>query len=141
MAIELRHDQALRLLHDVSLAQVREGGIDLSNRQLAILLTVYLEVPPHTVRGLAARLNVTKPVITRALDTMSERDLVARRRDTDDRRNVIVQRTVQGALYLEKLGDLVVSKAADLPLDPHGGGGAGPSALRHGSRPNSLEQP
>ncbi len=113
--IELRPAQALRLLHDVSLTQVRESGIDLSNRQLAILLTIYLELPPHTVRGLAAKLNVTKPVITRALDAMGEIDLVARRRDPADRRNVIVQRTVQGALYLEKLGDLVVAQARSLP--------------------------
>ncbi len=113
--IELRPAQALRLLHDVSLTQVRESSIDLSNRQLAILLTIYLELPPHTVRGLAAKLNVTKPVITRALDAMGELDLVARRRDPADRRNVIVQRTVQGALYLEKLGDLVVAQARSLP--------------------------
>ena len=113
--IELRPAQALRLLHDVSLTQVRESGLDLSNRQLAILLTIYLELPPHTVRGLAAKLNVTKPVITRALDAMGEIDLVARRRDPADRRNVIVQRTVQGALYLEKLGDLVVAQARALP--------------------------
>lgn len=113
--IELRPAQALRLLHDVSLTQVRESDIDLSNRQLAILLTIYLELPPHTVRGLAAKLNVTKPVITRALDAMGEIDLVARRRDPADRRNVIVQRTVQGALYLEKLGDLVVAQTRNLP--------------------------
>jgi DNA-binding MarR family transcriptional regulator len=118
MAIELRHSQALRLLHDVALEQVREGGHDLSNRQLAVLMTVYLEAPPHTVRGLAAKLKVTKPVITRALDTMGELDLVARRRDTNDRRNVIVQRTVQGALFLERLGDTVIAKAKALPNLP-----------------------
>jgi DNA-binding MarR family transcriptional regulator len=115
MSIELGHSQALRLLHDVSLQLVREGGVDLSNRQLAILLTIYLEVPPHTVRGLAHKLNVTKPVITRALDAMGDMDLVARRRDPADRRNVIVQRTVQGALYLEKFGDLVIAQGRALP--------------------------
>jgi DNA-binding MarR family transcriptional regulator len=115
MSIELGHSQALRLLHDVSLQLVRDGGVDLSNRQLAILLTIYLEVPPHTVRGLAHKLNVTKPVITRALDAMGDMDLVARRRDPADRRNVIVQRTVQGALFLEKLGDLVIAQGRSLP--------------------------
>jgi DNA-binding MarR family transcriptional regulator len=114
MSVDMGHSTALRLLHEVSLAQVLAAGHDLSNRQLAILLTIYLEVPPHTVRGLAQKLGVTKPVITRALDTMGEMDLVARRRDPDDKRNVIVQRTVQGALFLEKLGDLVVEKARGL---------------------------
>jgi DNA-binding MarR family transcriptional regulator len=115
MSIELGHSQALRLLHDVSLQQVRDGKFDLSTRQTTILLTIYLDIPPHTVRGLAHKLNVTKPVITRALDAMGEMDLVARRRDPADRRNVIVQRTVQGALFLEKLGDLVIDKAKALP--------------------------
>ncbi|MGL4637327.1 MAG: MarR family transcriptional regulator [Beijerinckiaceae bacterium] len=116
MSVELRHSHALHLLHDVALQQVRDGGHDLSNRQLAILMTIYLDIPPHTVRGLAQKLNVTKPVITRALDAMGEMDLVARRRDPADKRNVIVQRTVQGSLYLEKLGDLVITKAKELPL-------------------------
>lgn len=115
MAVELRPSQALRLLHELSLAQVRDGAPDLSPRQLAILLGVYLEAPPHTVRGLAARLGVTKPVITRALDTMGQLGLVSRRRDEADRRNVIIQRTVEGALYVEQLGDLVVEAARHLP--------------------------
>jgi DNA-binding MarR family transcriptional regulator len=115
MPLDMRPSQALRLWHDVSLAIVREHGIDLSPRQITILLTVYLETPPHTVRGLAERLGVTKPAITRALDTMGELKLLSRRRDDKDRRNVIVQRTVEGALYLERLGDLIVAKAQDLP--------------------------
>jgi DNA-binding MarR family transcriptional regulator len=116
MAIEIRPAQALWLLHDFSLEVVREHEVDLSTRQLAILLTVYLEPPPHTVRGLAKKLNVTKPVITRALDTMGRLELLSRRRDEADRRNVIVQRTVKGALYVESMGDVVVIKARQLPM-------------------------
>jgi DNA-binding MarR family transcriptional regulator len=65
----------------------------------------------YTVRGLAAALGVTKPVITRALDTMGSLQLVDRARDARDRRNVIIKRTVAGALYLERLGDLVRNEA------------------------------
>lgn len=115
MAIHLRAAQSLKLWHDVMLAQVLDGEVDLSARQTAILLTIYLETPPHTVRGLAKKLNVTKPVITRALDTMGKMDLVARRRDEKDRRNVIVQRTVTGALFVERLGDLIIEKAREVP--------------------------
>ncbi len=115
MALDIRASQALRLLHDIALAEVQDGEPDLSPRQLAILLTVYLETPPHTVRGLAQKLNVTKPVITRALDTMGRLEIVSRRRDESDRRNVIVQRTVKGALYVERLADLVIAKAKGLP--------------------------
>jgi hypothetical protein len=60
---------------------VRDEEPDLSARQMAILLTVYLEAPPHTVRGLAGKLAVSKPVITRALDSMGKHNLVTRRRD------------------------------------------------------------
>jgi DNA-binding MarR family transcriptional regulator len=114
MSVEIRPAQALRLLHDLAHALVTDGEADLSVRQLAVLLTIYLEPPPHTVRGLAAKLRVTKPVITRALDTMGKVDLVSRKRDPADRRNVVIQRTVKGALYVEKLGDVVVAKAQEL---------------------------
>ncbi len=115
MAVEMRPSQALRLLHELALGQVHDDAPDLNQRQIAILLSVYLEAPPHTVRGLAARLRVTKPVITRALDSMGKLELVSRRRDTADRRNVVIQRTVAGALYVEKLGDLLSAKARELP--------------------------
>jgi DNA-binding MarR family transcriptional regulator len=118
MTIALKPSQGLDLLHDITLAMVREtkpdGLADFTHRQLAILLTVYLERPPHTVRGLAHKLGVTKPVITRALDSMGKQAIIARRRDEADKRNVIIQRTVKGALYVEMLGDMVTRKAADI---------------------------
>ncbi len=115
MPTSLRPSQALRLWHDVTFDLVRDGEPDLSQRQMAVLLTVYLEMPPHTVRGLAAKLGVTKPAITRALDTMGRLGLVARHRDPADRRNVVIQRTVQGALAVERLGDLIIARHKDLP--------------------------
>jgi DNA-binding MarR family transcriptional regulator len=41
--------------------------------------------------------------------------LLSRRRDEADRRNVVVQRTVKGALYVERLGDMLMEKAKELP--------------------------
>ena len=99
----LSDTQALKLWHDVVLDQVRDDLPDLTLRQMAVLLTVYLEPPPHTVRALAAKLGVTKPVITRALNTLGQHRLLERRRDPADRRNVLVQRTLHGALFLEAL--------------------------------------
>ena len=115
MAIELRPAQAIHLLRDFAMGLVTDDEPDLSARQLAILLTIYLDPPPHTVRGLAARLKVTKPVITRALDSMGKLELVSRRRDEADRRNVVIQRTVKGSLYVEMLGDVLARKAEGLP--------------------------
>ena len=115
MPAELRPSQALRLWHDVTLDLVRDGEPDLSARQTAVLLTIYLELPPHTVRGLAEKLGVTKPAITRALDSMGRLGLVSRHRDPADRRNVVIQRTVAGALAVERLGDLVIARHKELP--------------------------
>lgn len=116
MSVHMRPSQALRLWQETALDEVRSGHPDLSFRQAAILLTIYLDPPPHTIRALAARLGVTKPVITRALDTMGAMNLVSRHRDPDDRRNVLVRRTIEGALYVERFGDRIVAKAAGLPL-------------------------
>ena len=115
MAVQMRPGHALRLWHDVSLALVRGEEPDLSARQMTVLITVYLQPQPHTVRALAAKLGVAKPVITRALDTMGRQGLLTRKRDPADRRNVLVQRTVSGALFLDRLADLVVARAAALP--------------------------
>lgn len=109
--LNINQGQALKLWHQVGVALVQGDEKDLTQRQMAILLIVYLETPPHTVRGLASHLGVTKPVITRALDTMGKMKLVTRRRDEHDKRNVVISRTVEGALYLEKLADLISQKA------------------------------
>ena len=111
MSINMTAGQALRLWQQANLKMVLDEAPDLSVRQMAILLTIYLENPPHTVRGLAQKLNVSKPVITRALDSMGILGLVSRRRDENDRRNVLIQRTVDGSLYLENLGDMIARTA------------------------------
>ncbi len=116
MPITFRPSQALRLWQQVVLSEVLGDAPDLTTRQMAILLTIYLDPPPHTVRGLAAKLEVTKPVITRALDTMGALKLVSRHRDPVDRRNVLIKRTVEGALYVERFGDAIIARALDLPI-------------------------
>lgn len=113
-AVEMTSGQGLHLLHQVSLSMVTDNERDLSQRQIAILLEIYLTPPPHTIRDLAAKLGVTKPVITRALDTMGHMGLVDRRRDENDKRNVLVQRTVRGSNYVEGMGDLVSKIAGKL---------------------------
>ena len=113
MALDLTTEQALKIWQRANLFFVRDEDPDLSMRQMSILLTVYLEAPPHTVRGLAARLNVSKPVITRALDSMGKHGLISRRRDEADKRNVLIQRTVDGVLFVERLADTIIGVAKD----------------------------
>jgi DNA-binding MarR family transcriptional regulator len=82
---------------------VRRDGPDLSARQLGVFLTCYLQTEAQTVRGLAAALSVSKPAITRALDRLSEFDLVRRKTDALDRRSVLVQRTATGMAFLREI--------------------------------------
>lgn len=82
-------------------AYVRSGQPDLTNRQMALLLLVYRTDGPHTVRGLASTLGVSKPVVTRALNTLGRLGYLRRERDERDRRNIFVTRTNVGAEFLE----------------------------------------
>ncbi|MEZ5960447.1 MAG: MarR family transcriptional regulator [Hyphomonadaceae bacterium] len=63
---------------------------------------------PAPVRGLASALNVGKPAITRALDTLSRLGFVQRRRDPKDGRNVFVERTEKGDAFLDMLGSTIL---------------------------------
>jgi DNA-binding MarR family transcriptional regulator len=96
-------DHLIGTLRDTMVAVVRRDGPDLSPRQLGVFLTCYLQDGAHTVRGLAADLNISKPAITRALDRLGELDLARRKVDPMDRRSVLVQRTLKGAAFLREL--------------------------------------
>ncbi len=106
--------RSLQFWHFVVQQSVRNAGPDLTSRQLAVLLSVFLTDPPHTVRGLAAKLQVGKPVITRAVNSLIKFDFVKRVRDENDRRSVMIQRTVRGAVYLSELADRIVEAKPNL---------------------------
>jgi DNA-binding MarR family transcriptional regulator len=105
MGPALTREQALDLLRCFSQAEVRSARPDLTARQLAILLRVYMSEPPHTVRGLAAEFGLRKPAVSRALDRLSILGLIRRRHDPEDRRSVLVQRTVKGAVHVSDMGE------------------------------------
>ena len=92
------------------ISYVRSGEPDLTNRQMALLLLVYRTSGPHTVRGLAGILGVSKPVVTRALNTLGALGYLRRERDDRDRRNVFVERTTRGAEFLEGFSGLIASE-------------------------------
>jgi DNA-binding MarR family transcriptional regulator len=112
MASSAASDQLVGVLRDTTVALVRRDGPDLSARQLGVFLTCYLTEKAHTVRGLAADLDVSKPAITRALDRLSEFELVRRKVDPADRRSVLVQRTLKGAAFLRELRSIMTEAAA-----------------------------
>jgi DNA-binding MarR family transcriptional regulator len=116
MDMEVDQFQALDLWRRVTLETVRSDAPDLTARQLAVLMTVRLGNPPHTVRGLASQLNVGKPAITRALDTLTRLGFVQRRRDPKDGRNVFVERTPVGDLFLAQLSQTIVAGTEAQPF-------------------------
>ncbi len=121
MGFELTEIQALDLWRRAIVDSVRIDAPDLSARQMAMLLTVYLTPPPHTVRGMASALNISKPAVTRAIDRLGDLGMVRRKPDESDRRSVLIQRTVKGSVFLREFGELVVSAAGSQNAgDPSG---------------------
>ena len=104
-------DKLTGVLRDTIVGTVRRDGPDLSARQLGVFLISYLDHGPHTVRGLAAQLNVSKPAITRSLDRLEELGLARRVVDPADRRSVLVQRTREGASYMAAVRALMNESA------------------------------
>ncbi len=86
---------------------VQSARPDLTNRQMALLMVVYLMPGPHTVRGLAARLRVSKPVVTRALNTLGALGYLRRQKDDSDLRNIFIEQTPQGLAFLEEFAELI----------------------------------
>ena len=107
--------RALKLWHNVTVRGLRDLPHDLSQRQMGVLLTVYTTPPPHTIRSLSETLNVSKPAICRAVDALSRLDFVRRKKDEEDRRNVFLQRTIAGSVYLRDFADIVVREASTEP--------------------------
>ena len=113
MAATNHEDALTQVLRKTVIALVRRDEADLTSRQFGIFLTVYLGAGPHTVRGLAAELNVSKPAITRALDRLGELDLAQRKVDPMDRRSVLVQHTQEGNAFLKTLRQVMAAAATE----------------------------
>ena len=116
MSETMQTQDALALWHKVISRSLRELPYDLSQRQIAAMLTVYMTPPPHTIRSLAEHLNISKPAVCRAIDTLSGLDLIRRKKDEEDRRNVFLQRTVNGSVFLRDFADIIVQVSKGEPV-------------------------
>jgi DNA-binding MarR family transcriptional regulator len=107
MVAVLNADRLVGVLRDTIVGTVRRDGPDLSARQFAVFLISYIEDGPHTVRGLAARLEVSKPAITRSVDRLAELGLAKRGPDPRDRRSVLILRTRKGGEFFNDVKALL----------------------------------
>ena len=112
LAVTIPPELAAIMLRDVVVGLVRRDGPALSAHQFGVFLTCYTIDRDHTVRGLAADLRVSKSVITRALDKLTDLSLAQRRPDPTDRRSVLVARTTQGHKLIEHISGAAAAAAA-----------------------------
>ena len=113
---DLRTTKALTLWFEALARSVRGDQPDLSARQLAIVLTIYLTDGPHTVRGLTSGLRISKPAVTRALDRLADLEFIERVRDPGDRRSVFIERTEPGEQFVVRLADEIVAAKRTVEL-------------------------
>ena len=111
MASEFVPEFAVHAIRGIVVELVRRRGESLTSHQLGVFLTCYLDDADHTVRGLAERLNVSKSVITRALDRLGELRLAARKPDPNDARSIFVARTPEGLAMIDDLRQIAGRQA------------------------------
>lgn len=112
--MKLEPNDVLKLWRSVMVTALRNDLPDLTARQFALLLQVYTTPQPHTVRGIAKELNMSKPAVTRALDRLEKLDLLRRKVDESDRRSILVQRSIAGSVFLRDFADMASKQALEL---------------------------
>jgi DNA-binding MarR family transcriptional regulator len=110
---------SLEMMRRVSEDAVRGAAADLTARQFALLLSIFMRPGPHVVRELALVLDLPKPAVTRALDVLERHGFVRRKKDTADKRDVSVHRTVKGAVFLYDYGMSVAHRAEETAACPN----------------------
>lgn len=111
--------RSLEMLHRVSSDTVRSAAVDLTSRQFALLLAIFMRPGPHAIRELARQLDLPKPAVTRALDALERQGFVRRKKDREDKRDVSVHRTIKGALFLYDYGENVANRSEETAQCPN----------------------
>ena len=109
---------SLEMMRRVSADALQGETADLTARQFALLLSIFMQPGPHAVRDLSRALGLPKPAVTRALDVLERQGFVRRKRDRDDKRDVSVHRTVKGAVFLYDYGERVAVRAEETRTCP-----------------------
>lgn len=105
--------RALTFWHGVTISALQKMPLDLSARQTAVLLHVYIISQAHSIKSLSEDLGISKPAVCRAVDALENAKLLRRLRDKQDKRNVIIQRTVKGSVYLSEFADIILSASKE----------------------------
>lgn len=106
--------EALSLWQKVLMESVKAGAFDLSSRQMTLMLTLYLQDGEHTIRSLSSVLSISKPAVCRAVDTLSKYNLIMRKKDASDGRNVFIERTAAGYAYLGQFSESILNHLMEI---------------------------
>lgn len=117
--MRLGHREALNLWRSIASEAIATNGPDLTARQTALLLTVYLEKSLHTVRSLSLDLGINKPAIVRAIDSLEALGLIQRIKDENDRRNIFVELTKNGEQKLKNMARIISYEVSYSSKMPH----------------------
>jgi len=98
---------SLNLWCKILLRGMQEAEFDLSTRQTAILLSVYLGEEAQSVKTLSENLGFSKAAICRAVDVLCQYGLLKRRRDDADKRQVTLTKTIKGMVFLSDMADII----------------------------------
>jgi DNA-binding MarR family transcriptional regulator len=105
-----------RVLHSGILSLVRAEESDLTMRQLGVLLICTTAKHPETVKSLAMRMQIAKPIITRAIDRLEELGLARRRSNPLDGRSVLIEATKTGHTLCGRFASLTkVGNSESIP--------------------------
>jgi DNA-binding MarR family transcriptional regulator len=85
------------------------GELELSFSQVKVLQVLADEPDDISVKGLADRLGLSLPAMSRAVDDLVRRELVTRTEDAEDRRMKRVRATAAGRRLLGKLIELRIA--------------------------------
>ncbi len=98
---------SLNLWCKILLRGMKEAEFDLSTRQTAILLSVYLGPSPQSVKTLSEHLGISKAAICRATDVLCAQGLLKRKRGETDKRQVSLQKTIKGMVFLSEMAEII----------------------------------
>jgi DNA-binding MarR family transcriptional regulator len=101
--------RALALWHGVTTAALKSMPLDLSARQMAILLAVHLEPAPQGLKRLSKNLSISKPAVCRAVDVLESAKLLRRTPDKKDKRTIFILPTAKGRAFLQEFAEIVVA--------------------------------
>jgi DNA-binding MarR family transcriptional regulator len=105
--------ESLNLWSKILISGMRQAKFDLSTRQTAILLSIYLDSQTHSVKTLAEQLGISKPAICRAVDVLCHEGLIKRKRSETDKRLVSLTKTIKGMIFLSDMAEVIHRETAE----------------------------